>query len=170
MPPSPARIPEPSSTPSSFHGGISFTPCTRTVFISNGRASTCRQRSSFMHPSVMAPATSTTARWSFTHPILPFSTKPHFQSAPTTTKTNVKAFLHQPSPTSTSQRPNQPTNHPYLPYFFTSSILYLNEARDLGLNSFGDKIHLYWTGDHLPPEELNRHRGRGRSSMHFFYT
>ena len=43
------------------------------------------------------------------HPLLPFSTKPHFQSAPTTTKTNVKAFLHQPSPTSTSQRPNQTT-------------------------------------------------------------
>ena len=35
---------------------------------------------------------------------------------------------------------------------------------------FRDKIHLYWTGDHLPPEELNRHHGRGRSSMHFFYA
>ena len=38
------------------------------------------------------------------------------------------------------------------------------------ISHFRDKIHLYWTGDHLPPEELNRHHGRGRSSMHFFYA
>ena len=103
------------------------------AFISNGRASTCRQRSSI---KFVAPATSSTARWSFTHP--PLSSHLISQQDPIPKRSyhheNLSERLSNHvgaeslSTNLFTDLPSPSTYKPTPPPFFNSSILYLNEV------------------------------------------